>query len=396
MIPIGTDAPRRRTPWMNWFIIAFCFLIYFISHPNNPGIYPLGVKPGWGRFLLWREHVHLYQFVTYLFLHANILHILGNMLFLWVFGDTVNERLGHIPYLLFFLAGGIFAGVGQVLTSAAPTLGASGAIAAVAGMFLVLAPLSNIRVWFFFFIFNVPSLLFVLFEIITFDLAGEIFPGRNDDVAHFAHLTGYTVGFGVGIMLLALRMVPRDHYDLLSLIKRWRQRHAYRSMVAAGFNPFAITPDGKNVVQPDGPMPVRSDSPDFMRCQELRNRIIELRRDHLLADAANVYLELKKIDAAQVLAREIQLDIANQLMSVGRHAAAAAAYEDYLKYYGSGGNSDQVQLVLALIYTRYFINRHRAMELLQKVLPKLHDPAQRQMAQRELTALQSSGGVPGA
>jgi membrane associated rhomboid family serine protease len=203
---------------MNWGIIALCFLIYLISHPNNPNSHYLGVNQGWGKFLLWRQHLHVYQFVTYLFLHANILHICGNMLFLWVFGDAVNERLGHIAYLLFFLAGGILAGVGQVLTSGAPTLGASGAIAAVAGMFLVLAPLTNIRVWFFFFIFSVPSLLFVLFEIITFDLAGAVFPGHKDDVAHFAHLTGYTIGFTVGILLLALRLVPRDHYDLLALI----------------------------------------------------------------------------------------------------------------------------------------------------------------------------------
>ena len=387
MIPIGTDAPRRRTPWMNWGLIALCFLIYLLSHPTHPNAHYLGVNAGWGKFLLWRQHLHVYQFITYLFLHANILHILGNMLFLWVFGDTVNERLGHVPYLLFFLAGGIFAGVGQVLTSGAPTLGASGAIAAVAGMFLVLAPLSNIRVWFFFFIFNVPSLLFIIFEIVTFDLAGEIFPGRNDDVAHFAHLTGYTTGFTVGIILLALRLVPRDQSDLLALLNRWRRKHVYRSMVAAGFNPFATSPQDGNIVKPDSPMAVRPDSPKYSRCQELRDRITELRRGHLLMDAANVYLELKELDPAQVMAAPIQLDIANQLMSAGRYPQAATAYEDYLKWYGTGTNSDQVQLVLALIYTRYSINRSRAIDLLQKALPKLHDTNQREMAKRELAAL---------
>ncbi len=391
MIPIGTDAPRRRTPWMNWAIIALCFVIYLISHPDNPSAHYLGVNSGWGKFLLWRQHLHLYQFVTYLFLHASIMHILGNMLFLWVFGDVVNERLGHIPYLLFFLAGGIFAGVGQVLTSGAPTLGASGAIAAVAGMFLVLAPMTNIRVWFFFFIFKVPSLLFVIFEIVTFDLAGEIFPGRNDNVAHFAHLTGYTTGFTVGIILLAMRLVPRDQSDLLALINRLRRRHVYRSMVAAGFNPFATAPQGGNIVRPDGPMPLRPDDPDYLRCQELRNRITELRRDHLLPEAANVYLELKKLDPAQVLSAQIQLDIANQLMAAGHYPQAADAYEDYLKYYGTGANCDQVQLVLALIYARYFINRNRAIDLFQKALPKLHDGTQRELAQKELAALKAIG-----
>ena len=391
MIPIGTDAPRRRTPWMNWAIIALCFIIYFISHPDNPNAHYLGVNSGWGRFLLWRQHLHVYQFVTYLFLHANILHILGNMLFLWVFGDTVNQRMGHVPYLLFFLAGGIFAGVGQVLTSGAPTLGASGAIAAVAGMFLVLAPLTNIRVWFFFFIFKVPSLLFILFEIVTFDLAGEIFPGRNDDVAHFAHLTGYTTGFTVGIILLALRLLPRDSSDLPALLNHWRRKYVYRSMVAAGYNPFTTGPQGSHVVKPDGPMPLRPDSPHYHRSQELRERISELRRDHLLPEAANAYLELKQIDPAQVLPAQCQLDIANQLMAAGQYPQAATAYEDYLKYYGTGSNCDQVQLVLALIYTRYFVNRKRAIDLFQKALPKLHDGTQREMAERELAALKAVG-----
>jgi outer membrane protein assembly factor BamD (BamD/ComL family) len=138
-------------------------------------------------------------------------------------------------------------------------------------------------------------------------------------------------------------------------------------------------------------MAVRPGSPDYLKCQALRDRITELRRGHLLADAANVYLELKKLDPAQVLSGEIQLDVANQLMAAGRYPEAATAYEDYLKWYGTAGNTDQVQLVLALIYTRYFINRSRAIDLFQKALPRLHDANQREMAQRELTALQAAG-----
>src|SRR5271170_1717515 len=216
MIPIGTDAPQRRKPVMNWAIIAACVVIYFFSH--QPPLSPYGLSNGWEKYMLDPMNPHLYQFITYQFLHANLMHILGNMLFLWVFGNQMNEKLGHLPYLLFFLTGGVLAGCGQVLSSPAPTLGASGSIAAVAGLFLVLAPMTNIRVWFYYFIFDVPSILFVLGQIVLYDVAGEYF--KTDNVAHLAHLSGYATGFVVGVILLATGLIPRDHYDMLALLNR--------------------------------------------------------------------------------------------------------------------------------------------------------------------------------
>src|SRR5690606_30503901 len=88
----------------------------------------------------------LHQFLSYQFLHASWLHLLGNMLFLYVFGNSVEDRLGRAAYLLFYLAGGVMAGVGHAWLEAAPVLGASGAVAGVTGAFLALFPLSNITV----------------------------------------------------------------------------------------------------------------------------------------------------------------------------------------------------------------------------------------------------------
>ncbi len=394
MIPLGTDVPQRRTPWMNWAIIATCFLIYFISNRNPFSLQPTALSPGWNRFMLQPLNLRIYQFITYQFLHADLLHIGGNMLFLWVFGNMMNEKLGHLPYLLFYLAGGILAGCGQALTSSAPTLGASGSIAAVVGLFLVLAPLVNIRVWFFF-IFDIPSIFFVAFQIVFFDVLGTLHPS---DVAHYAHLTGYATGLIVGVILLTAGLVERDHYDILALLNRWRRRRTYKRLIARGYNPFssAPPPSAASVTAAAQPQVVKVMPPPDPRVIQLRDAVLQLRRGHQLSEASRRYLELRQIDPRFVLPAEAQLDISNQFMADGLYREAADGYEDYLARYPTGSDADQVHLILALIYARYHSRPQRAIELLQKVLTRLHDPRQRDLAQQELEHLQATGSSPGA
>ncbi len=120
----------------------------------------------------------LWQYFTYQFLHENWLHILGNMVFLYIFGNNINDRMGHLGYLAFYLAGGVMAGVGHVLFSHQPVIGASGAVAAVTGAFLILLPRANITVFYFFFLFGeleIPGLWFVLF-MFGQDVIGAIWP----------------------------------------------------------------------------------------------------------------------------------------------------------------------------------------------------------------------------
>ena len=136
MFPFGTDRPQRTLPWMNYLLIAANVILYLVSHsaaPGRPGN-PLGTLTPWcDPYILNPGHLRLYQFLTYQFLHENLAHIGFNMLFLYVFGNNLNEKLGHWGYLLFYLTGGVLAGCGQVMTSISPTLGASGAISAVTG-----------------------------------------------------------------------------------------------------------------------------------------------------------------------------------------------------------------------------------------------------------------------
>ncbi len=388
--PIGTDCQQRRFPWMNALLIALNVVIYFLYHSSGiVGHNLIPWLPAEAKYYLYPgQEIQLYQFVTYQFLHQGIYHLVGNMMFLYVFGNNLNEKLGHVPYLAFYLAGGILAGCGQVLTSDASTLGASGAIAAVAGMFMMLLPRTNVRmlVWIIFYVdvVEIPSIWFILFSVGK-DLVEPYLFGQSN-VAHMAHLSGYFAGFVVGAILLATHMVQRDHYDILALLARWRRRREYQHMVAQGNDPFSGTYVNR--------APKAAAAPGLYvdpRTVELRDAIMAMIHTHQLSAAAARYAELKGIDSSAVLPSQDQLDIANQLMAEGHHQLAARAYEDYLAQYKTPEPPEHIQLLLGLIYSRYVPQPQRAIEMLKAALTKLHEPNRRALAEEELAKLMGQG-----
>ncbi|MAX23203.1 MAG: rhomboid family intramembrane serine protease, partial [Phycisphaeraceae bacterium] len=142
LIPLHTDRRLTSLPLVNVSLIAANLIIFAIQHGTNTEL---------ARTLLLNPlDPSLFQFVTYQFLHQDIYHIGGNMIFLWTFGNNVEDRLGKIGYLFFYLAGGIIAGLGHCLGEVSPVLGASGSVAAVTGAFLVLFP--NTRTTIFYWI----------------------------------------------------------------------------------------------------------------------------------------------------------------------------------------------------------------------------------------------------
>jgi membrane associated rhomboid family serine protease len=153
-------------------------------------------------------------------MHASIIHIGGNMLFLWIFGNNVENAMGRVKYLLFYIAGGIAALALQVAigpNSTDPTLGASGAIAAVLGAYIVLYPrarvLTLVFIIFFFTVIELPALVVLglwFIEQAVFGAAGLTSPGASGGVAYFAHVGGFIFGLAT-IRLLAAnrRQIPR-------------------------------------------------------------------------------------------------------------------------------------------------------------------------------------------
>jgi membrane associated rhomboid family serine protease len=376
-IPVRTDTPLRRTPYMNYALIAANLIVFMCQQTFIHGSLE-------NMLLLQPRDPHLWQFFTYQFLHGSILHIVGNMLFLYIFGNNVNDKMGNFGYLGFYLAGGVFAGIAHVLTATEPVLGASGAIAAVTGAYLVLLPYSRITIFYFFYLigtFELSGLWFVLlfFAMDIFEQFGGVMFGGKEAVAHMAHIGGTLFGFIVCMTLLSVRLLPRDMWDLFGILDRWNRRRQHRDAVSKGYDPFGYTPRQAANARPD---------PMLERIQDTRASISEAISQQRLPDAVKLYLELHAIDPNQVMSRQTQLDIANQLFTDGLYPAAADAYELYLRFYPKADQIQNVQLILAIVYSRYLHRYDRAKELLTLALPKLHAERDLELAKSEIARIE--------
>jgi membrane associated rhomboid family serine protease len=331
---------------------------------------------------------HLWQFISYAFLHGSILHIVGNMFFLYLFGNNVNDKLGHIGYLCFYLAGAVFSAIGHTLVSTVPVLGASGAIAAVTGAYLVLFPQSLIEVffWLLWYIdtFDIPALYFIGFKLIFWD---NVLERSIPNVAYEAHLAGYTFGIAAMLIMLATGLLAGTSFDLWSMIKQWNRRRQYRDVVAEGFNPFTGHAPTRQIKVKDVTKPV--DKQKLQKIEQLRSDIAARMLQRNLSAAAEKYLELIAVDSDQLLPRQYLLDIANQLASESKHADAAKAYEQFLAHYGNFEYIEQVQLMLGLLYSRYLGQPRLAKKHLSAAVSKLSDAGQLKMCRAELENLQN-------
>jgi membrane associated rhomboid family serine protease len=222
VIPIRDLQPAHRFPIVNVTMIALCSIAFGAEVLAGENLDALidryALIPA--RFLTLGERTgyfqpHLYgPFVTSMFLHAGVAHYAFNMLFLWIFGDNVEDRMGHLRYLSFYLLGGIAAGAAHVAANASsvvPTIGASGAIAAVMGAYIVLYPHARIvsLVVFGFYVRTVaiPAFLYLGFWFALQLLQGTMDLGRMDSaggVAWWAHAGGFAFG-AAAIVVLGIR-----------------------------------------------------------------------------------------------------------------------------------------------------------------------------------------------
>ncbi len=235
MIPLRDANPTRRTPVVTIALIGACFAAFFYelaiqSGSGDAGLtrffIEYGVVPGKvtaaldSGDLLGPATIAIF---TSMFLHGGWLHLLGNMLYLWIFGNNIEDRLGRLPVLVFYLAGGTVAALSQVAidpSSSAPLIGASGAIAATLGAYLVLYPgariLSLVFLGFFYQLIEVPALLVLGFWFVLQILDGVTSLGAvggDAGVAFFAHIGGFAMGMLVALPLRAMRRGARRPSD---------------------------------------------------------------------------------------------------------------------------------------------------------------------------------------
>ncbi|MGE5376981.1 MAG: rhomboid family intramembrane serine protease [Bacteroidota bacterium] len=207
MLPIGDDDSARRTvPVVTFALIAINVLFFLVElSAGDAFINRWSVVP---RQLLAHPAAEFITIFTAMFMHAGWLHLGGNMLYLWIFGDNVEDRLGHVKYLVFYLLCGIVAFYAQALvnpTSNVPNLGASGAIAGVLGAYLIMFPGERVRVMMGRGIIPLPALVVIGFWFVLqlFSSFGAASSGGG--VAYMAHVGGFIAGMVLALLFGGLR-----------------------------------------------------------------------------------------------------------------------------------------------------------------------------------------------
>ena len=221
MLPLKDDQPSYSTPYVNWFLIGLNILIFLFQATLDPRSSKLlaqqfGEVPSHLAAFVAGSHRYtlpqvVLPFFTSMFLHGGWAHVLGNMWFLYIFGDNVEDYLGHFKYLAFYLMSGLIAMGTQVAIyphSNVPTIGASGAIAGVLGAYFVLYPRARVLTWFFVFILYIPA-WFVLGEWFVMQFLygtaslSAAQAGRDlGGVAFWAHVGGFVAG------MLMIKLFP--------------------------------------------------------------------------------------------------------------------------------------------------------------------------------------------
>jgi membrane associated rhomboid family serine protease len=234
MIPIRDANPTRRTPWVTLALIAVNVALFFFWEPitGTPrqqaqfffchGAIPeemMDLQPIPAVAQVCGGKSVVVSLFTSMFLHGGFLHIASNMLYLWVFGNNVEDRMGHVVFLLFYLAAGLAAAYGQALagpSSTTPLIGASGAIAGTLGAYLVMFPharvMALIPIFFIFQLTELPAWIVLAFWAVLQALQGVGSLGADVGVAWWAHIGGFAFGAAIGLLFYRRRARPAPVY----------------------------------------------------------------------------------------------------------------------------------------------------------------------------------------
>ncbi len=232
LLPYG-DEPNdpKRVPWMNYALIGANIAVFLLTYMRGP-LYFRDVLDAWA---FQPGEVTIPTIFSSMFLHVGWLHLAGNMLFLWIFGDNIEARLGSFGYLAAYLAVGAAATLIYGQFNEQPAVGASGAISGVQGLYFIACPKHRVKVfvWFYFFItvLHVKARWIMLFWFVMQDLIPTLISMNvhvGDGVAHLAHLGGFVAG--LALMLVLKPMVKQIH---IAAAAEFARTHRYTGGRAA-------------------------------------------------------------------------------------------------------------------------------------------------------------------
>ncbi|MFN0012607.1 MAG: rhomboid family intramembrane serine protease [Phycisphaerales bacterium] len=385
LIPLSTDRPSARTAFTTPLLVGVCVALWLALEVLNRFDPALAGRIEAAAVLVPGQSPW-YTYLTYAFLHAGFMHIAGNMLILWVFGPPVEDRLGRWWFLLFYLTGAAAAGGLHALFERAGVVGASGAIAAVTGAFLIMFPFTSVRCWFilFFSVSIVPAWWFIGLAML-WDLVLQGM-GHGGGVARLAHLGGYILGAGVAVSLLASGLLPREPFDLFSMARRAHRRRQFREGVAE------VEREGRRKAAQ------RDDGSDAV-VAAARGRVQQALAAREAQALAVAYAELLRVakgasPSLSVLPARQQMEMASLLHAAGQHQAAADAYSWFAAAYPNESETAHVRVLGALVFLRYVGDRHSARAMLDGLNAPPTDAAAAEMVRElrlELEAVPARG-----
>lgn len=392
-IPFGTDRAARRRPLITPIIIATNVVVFVavllaarMGNVDVDRIVELGA-------FHTKHPERVWTLFTSMFMHdpTGIAHILFNMIFLWVFGCAVEDRLGRWGFIAFYLCGGSAAALAQwsiavVLGESSSMIGASGAVMAVTGGFVALFPRARVRMFILFFFIGiiwVPAMLVVgiFFFLDVFGQLTNFMGMSSSNTAFAAHIGGSIFGFLVAFLLLATKILKSDDFDIFFLFKQSRRRAAMRAAVgesAAGPWESATADTARRLEHAQRKKPAPPREPEIFR--DARGDIARLLRNHDTEEAAQRYASVLQEHSEFVLSVDLQLDVASALFAAGDFKAAAQAYELYLERYKNDRKIIETAILLAVIFVRKDRNPKRALELLDEFEPRLVEQSHRDLA----------------
>ncbi len=400
IVPLSTNRRLSRPSVITPTLIALNVAVYaFMAfHAHGDEVLADAYFTQWGFSSLQKP----LQLLTSMFVHADLMHLLGNMLFLWVFGPNVEDRLGRIGMVVFYLAAGTVAALGWYAFEGGPPsinlrlppiptntpmtpellelaraagmsvgpavlIGASGAIAGVTGAYLVLFPRTLVRVFFFFFyigMYDVPALWFVA---AAFAMDIWLQARGTGVVAHSAHISGTLFGGAVALILLGTGILKREDFDLFFWIKHKRRQAEIRSAVLSAQKERSARVSAS-----------KTDRPEDDLGMSLRAAVAEaVAREDWAGGAKALRTFAAHVGAVSgrlTVSRRIHMLLSNGLFANGLHADAADAYDRFLLDHPADAEGPHVKLLLALLRIRYLGQGASAATLLIGLDPLLKDP----------------------
>ena len=215
-IPYAVDVPPNHRPVMNWLLVASIFSLFFVT---------IGDWETKGKFLLYGWNIK--GLFGYMWFHAGFLHVFGNLIFLWLFGNAICSKIGNVLYIPVYIFLGLIAAASHVIFSEGRAIGASGAINGIVGMYLVFFPENSMSCFFLLFFrpifFSISGFWMILFWF-AFDIFGAL--RGSEGVAYIAHIGGFLSGFGLAVLMLKLKWVKmeRDEKSILQMFNRKKKK----------------------------------------------------------------------------------------------------------------------------------------------------------------------------